>query len=283
MPKWDDAGDAIRQVIRAYHGSPYDWDKFDASKIGTGEGAQAYGHGLYFAQSPSVAQEYKKQAQLIRPNIDGAWSKQTIRDAEDSVAKAGSREEAIRHLNVLLESVAEDVSLRPQVEDAIAYLQNGKPPKPRMYEVEIAHPEESLLDYDAPWSAQPPAVNKAVRKLAVGLPDEPPAEAIFGAMVNNEPGGVVYHRLAGALGENAELWRRPYREIAGHSARMASQALGEQGIPGIRYLDGLSRNAGQGTRNYVMFPGTEDSIRILRKYAVPGAIGAGAAAQGGGE
>jgi hypothetical protein len=26
-----------------------------------------------------------------------------------------------------------------------------------------------------------------------------------------------------------------------------------------------------------MFPGTEDSIRILRKYAVPGAIGAGAA------
>jgi hypothetical protein len=54
----------------------------------------------------------------------------------------------------------------------------------------------------------------------------------------------------------------------------------EQGVPGIRYLDGGSRRAGQGTRNYVMFPGTEDQIRILRKYAVPGAIGAGAASAG---
>ena len=37
--------------IRAYHGSPYDFPAFDISKIGTGEGAQAYGHGLYFRGS----------------------------------------------------------------------------------------------------------------------------------------------------------------------------------------------------------------------------------------
>jgi hypothetical protein len=38
MPQYlDEAGDAIRQVIRAYHGSPYGFDKFDASKIGSGE------------------------------------------------------------------------------------------------------------------------------------------------------------------------------------------------------------------------------------------------------
>ncbi len=44
--------------IRAYHGSPHDFDKFDLSKIGTGEGAQAYGHGLYFAENPKVAESY---------------------------------------------------------------------------------------------------------------------------------------------------------------------------------------------------------------------------------
>jgi len=33
--------------IRAYHSSPYDFERFDASKIGTGEGAQVYGHGIY--------------------------------------------------------------------------------------------------------------------------------------------------------------------------------------------------------------------------------------------
>lgn len=45
--------------IRAYHGSPHDFDRFDLSKIGTGEGAQVYGHGLYFAENPKVAQEYR--------------------------------------------------------------------------------------------------------------------------------------------------------------------------------------------------------------------------------
>ena len=41
--------------IRAYHSSPHDFDKFDLARIGTGEGAQVYGHGLYFAESPAVS------------------------------------------------------------------------------------------------------------------------------------------------------------------------------------------------------------------------------------
>ena len=32
--------------LTVYHGSPHQFDKFDSSRIGTGEGAQAYGHGL---------------------------------------------------------------------------------------------------------------------------------------------------------------------------------------------------------------------------------------------
>jgi ADP-Ribosyltransferase in polyvalent proteins len=46
--------------IKAYHGSPHDFERFDLSKIGTGEGAQAYGHGLYFAENPKVAEEYRR-------------------------------------------------------------------------------------------------------------------------------------------------------------------------------------------------------------------------------
>ena len=48
-------GLGVFEGIRAYHGSPHDFDRFDMSKIGTGEGAQAYGHGLYLAESPAVA------------------------------------------------------------------------------------------------------------------------------------------------------------------------------------------------------------------------------------
>jgi hypothetical protein len=47
--------------IRAYHGSPHDFDRFSMDKIGTGEGAQAYGRGLYFAENEGVARSYRDQ------------------------------------------------------------------------------------------------------------------------------------------------------------------------------------------------------------------------------
>ena len=43
-----------------WHGSPHKFSKFDSSKIGTGEGAQAFGHGLYLAENPDVAKGYVK-------------------------------------------------------------------------------------------------------------------------------------------------------------------------------------------------------------------------------
>lgn len=47
--------------MTAYHGTPHNIiGKFDASKIGSGEGGQAYGYGLYFAQNPKVSAEYAK-------------------------------------------------------------------------------------------------------------------------------------------------------------------------------------------------------------------------------
>ena len=48
-------------MIKAYHGSPHAFDAFSDHAIGTGEGAQAYGHGLYFAEREGVAKEYKKK------------------------------------------------------------------------------------------------------------------------------------------------------------------------------------------------------------------------------
>ena len=45
--------------IKAYHGSPHSFERFDTSKIGTGVGAQPYGRGLYFAGSEDVAKPYR--------------------------------------------------------------------------------------------------------------------------------------------------------------------------------------------------------------------------------
>lgn len=43
----------------AFHGSPHKFDKFSLQKIGTGEGNQAYGFGLYFASRREVAEYYR--------------------------------------------------------------------------------------------------------------------------------------------------------------------------------------------------------------------------------
>jgi hypothetical protein len=43
----------------------------------------------------------------------------------------------------------------------------------------------------------------------------------------------------------------------------ASQKLREAGIPGIRYLDQGSRDSGKGTRNFVVFPGEEEALKML--------------------
>ena len=60
------AGAAVIPVparkIKAYHGSPHDFDEFSTDAIGTGEGAQAYGRGLYFAESEDVARELQGSA-----------------------------------------------------------------------------------------------------------------------------------------------------------------------------------------------------------------------------
>jgi hypothetical protein len=57
------AGAAVIPVparkIKAYHGSPHDFDEFSTDAIGTGEGAQAYGRGLYFAEDEKVAKSYR--------------------------------------------------------------------------------------------------------------------------------------------------------------------------------------------------------------------------------
>lgn len=43
----------------AWHGSPYDFDEFDLGAIGSGDGNQVHGWGLYFAKNKKVSVAYK--------------------------------------------------------------------------------------------------------------------------------------------------------------------------------------------------------------------------------
>ena len=50
--------DDIRKQVIAWHGSPHSFDRFTTEKMGTGEGAQAFGWGLYFTDLERIARNY---------------------------------------------------------------------------------------------------------------------------------------------------------------------------------------------------------------------------------
>jgi hypothetical protein len=59
--------DDLIQAMTVVHGSPFRWDKIDPRKVGTGEGAAAYGHGaLYVAEDYGVGDAYRKNLSKSR-------------------------------------------------------------------------------------------------------------------------------------------------------------------------------------------------------------------------
>jgi len=263
------------KYIRAYHGSPYDFDRFDASKIGTGEGAQAYGHGLYFAGNEAVADSYRRMTSLPAWTPEefatNWWRTNSGIHANDAaMAKAVTVRDIEEAMKAALSGVPFPKETPPDfMQQGLEFLRRAgdTPPPPvrrgRMYEVAIGHPEDALLDWDAPVLSQPQHIVDAMRAMGA-IPDI--------ATPTRWRGGDAYQKSVtrAANDRYAPLSARTAADIA--TIRMR-----QEGIPGIRYLDGNSRTAGQGTRNFVMFPGTEDSIRILRKYGLLPPIAAGAA------
>jgi hypothetical protein len=51
------------QGFQAFHGSKYNFDKFDIQHLGSGEGKQAYGKGLYFSELEEIADRYAKSGE----------------------------------------------------------------------------------------------------------------------------------------------------------------------------------------------------------------------------
>lgn len=238
--------------IRAYHGSPYDFDKFDLSKIGTGEGAQAYGHGLYFAENPKVAQEYRDA--LANPGMTDA--------AEHFLKLAGNnKEDALRLVDEAIRKEGKDYGRYSYYGRIREQLRGYSPGK--IYEVNINAKPEQFLDWDKPLAQQPVSVIDPLRET-----------------VHRE----AYNRALAATDRKRadELWgmvKDPLRAPAGFAQPLlktpeVTRRLNEAGIPGIRYLDQGSRTGGQGTSNYVVF--NPDIVEILKKYGIVAAPAAGA-------
>jgi hypothetical protein len=237
--------------LDVYHGTPHRFPateanplgEFDASKIGTGEGEQAYGHGVYFAETPEVAKSYKTAGV---DNNDPAFVSTARQYAQDPLFG---------------ETLAEKLAtLRRDPNDrfgqkAADYLEKNydalRNQSGSLYKADLPDQMvDRMLDWEKPLSEQSEFVQAAIRAMP-NAPDE--------SKWKNWTGEYLYriHLQRGGR----ESPEKPLKVTASEKLQNAS-------IPGIKYLDAGSRSRGQsatGTRNFVVFPGEEKKVRILER------------------
>jgi hypothetical protein len=257
-----DAKSAGRK-LRAYHSSPHDIEKFDMRKVGTGQGAQSYGHGMYFAESPAVSGQGGAYWNEFLNKFKGPEHSAAVamKYSNFDREKAAALKRKIMMQNAAFaatQSPEEQVwakALQEQDQATLDMLQSDKPVLgPRTYEVDIeAHPDE-LMDWDAPLREQSPVVQERFRKM---------------------PGSKGRLDLADPDMDMGQLYRRGMIP-GGYSPKGTSEALDRAGIPGIKFLDQgsrLSDDAASQTRNYVIF--NDKLITIVKKYGIAALLGNG--------
>jgi hypothetical protein len=275
--------------LRLYHGSPHDFDRFSMSKIGTGEGAQAYGHGLYFAENEGIARSY-------RDNLLDARIPQVNEQLKELSREMGKISSGYRQWKP---GFADEGKALAEEYDSL--LDERSRMKGRMYEVNVNANPEDFLDWDKPFASADDLERFAARFDAV----DPALRKRI------EDFGYVRQQMGQPMPDGNDIIREVMGGIGSKDAARASETMREAGIPGIRYLDAGSRSFTPTTikdtprgselywgndpnpvdvfptrqaaeeaakqfdtrsRNYVVFD--ENLINIVRKYGIAGAAAA---------
>lgn len=253
------APESVRDVHldqAAWHGTPHQFESFELEKVGTSEGAAAFGWGVYFASHREIALWYSGAL-----GISGATVPQLFTIRGEPTQRGTAEQKAADLVSGVGLSKAKKMA-REWVRDAYATPAVGGERGPEYYEsvlevldglkssrdvrrapgnlLKVDIPDvDQLLDWDAPLSAQPMVVLRAIAILSAQY-DLPSAAS----------GGLWYKALAAAAG----------------SDKQASFCLKAEGVPGISYMDGASRGATGGSRNFVICD--ESLVRILGRERV---------------
>jgi hypothetical protein len=187
----------IAEVGPLYHGSPHRFDRFDASKIGSGQGGQQFGYGLYFAEDPSVGKHYRDQLTSGKSRTFHAlgadsrevpdWIGNSITRLIDEGDVAGAQElidtriadfkkwaaeerAAAAQPGAMQPWLAEDrANKQERVAQALQKLRDagdfGSTPAGGFYEVKVDADPEDFLALDRPINEQSPKVKGALKKL----------------------------------------------------------------------------------------------------------------------
>lgn len=227
--------------VPAWHGSPHDHDKFDSGKIGTGEGAQVFGHGHYFTDKKEIAEFYKK-------GLGGyAYKGEKITNKVISDVFATDTRNALRAVMRYGIDQAENMLSDPADIKALHSIKPELSEAGKLYNVELAPEQDELLDWDKPLIEQSEKVRAALDKLIevkgynLGI-----TKAYRDAYTRDELiGKDIINFLSRSSNDKA-----------------ASDYLHSLGIRGIRYKAEAGKSD---ANNYVIF--SDDDVSITAKFS----------------
>ena len=231
--------------MTVFHGSPYKFSAFDPTKIGSGEGAQAYGYGHYVAESPEIAKQYQPRDSNFEESI---LKKYEQAEKSGDYASMQIYEDFLIHKSP--DEIAETIAEAGFTGKDLTNAQNALKQATKLYQSQgqsalykIDLPDEQIdkmLDWDAEISKQTSEIQKLAKQYGLNMDDL---------------GGDLVAAMNAKLPEGAEAMR-------------------SAGVPGIKYFDAQSRGGKQAdTRNFVVFPKNEGLLNILERNNEPIAQG----------
>ena len=296
--------------ITALHASPHSFRKFSTDFMGKGEGAQAYGWGLYFAENPKVNRSYLNQfaqdkatwkfrevetaaiEEMQRALVGSFLPKDALPEAKEDASDIawsvlGDLVDAARGSMTVLDIVME---LHDEIDTNRKYAETYPQEREKLEQLEGFM--LSLLDHLDEIEARPgmPSNYKVelnvedsellgwdyVDETVLALLKDSPVEEVRYALEHAE-------RRADYRGENVS-GKDVYQELFDafwdgedgtkqEAQKAASVSLLSSDIKGIRYADGFSRRKAEEeqTYNYVIFDGNDIKITAFADESTGGA------------
>ena len=267
--------------ILAFHGSAADFDEFRLDKIGTGEGNQAFGYGLYFSDSEDIAKFYTSALRKREPVLFKGEPIKYISDTaegdlvsndiinlnrvRDRIADKGmslqeAKDSAIDELQQtisnfqkndenkkVINELNKDINFINNLQDKDFSYNTGK-----TYKVDIKAFRDNLLDHDKPVSKQNKIIKDIIQKIYLENDLKPLRKTTTGEDVIDEL-AVKFSKL-----ENNKLI---------YDNKKVSEILNAAGIKGIKYKSGqLSGMDDSLATNFVIFD--DKIIKVLAKYGI---------------
>lgn len=229
---------------RVFHGSGAEFDAFDHSHMGEGEGAQAYGWGTYVTEVEGIGRAYARNPWQMK-----------INELESNISRA---KEKLPFMPPSATKTELENNIK-EWEEELAKLENGNK---HLYTVEI--PEDNgtnYLHWEKPLTRE--QIGRITEKLKSGGwnvvdGNHPTFEKNGERIVLNEraQGQDVYAELEEALG----------------SDKVASEFLASIGFTGISYpAEALSGGRKDAARNFVIFNEKDAQITDhIRFFRTPG-------------